>query len=501
MKSDSRGSHVIGAAGVFSLTAMWLWWMAAHRFSFTYDEGIYVEGARRILAGEAPYRDFFALMGPGTFWLQALALRVFGMTLAASRTVMILDVAVLATCVYWLIARRVGIAYAAWCSAALVILETANQGIAIPSHRWDSAALAVLAVTICASGQQRYATLAAGCCAAFAAWTTPPVVLVTVAILIWLVIEDRVNVIPYLAGCAAVSIGCITDLVFQGALRPMIEQALWDSSHYGGANYLPYGTLFGRGYGQFFTGAASFEIPVRAIVMLGFILPVILPPIAALCFPAWRKSRDLRLIFLGGAALVCSTYPRMDLPHLTYTAPLFYALLAILGPSIPWPQVRGALFAAATLLIAVFAFNALAQHSGEQELQTQVGTIRALPEDASFVRDLDRAMPKRGTLFVFPYLPIASFLTLSRNPTRYSYLQPAMMSARDETEAIAELRRCPPAKVLYFNFDEQELLSIWPASDPARLRFRDLEAYLSRNYRRTGEIQSSKHTFEILEPE
>ncbi len=57
--------------------------MIARRFSLTFDEGIYVDGARRILAGQVPYRDFFIVMGPGTFWLQALALRALGMTLAA----------------------------------------------------------------------------------------------------------------------------------------------------------------------------------------------------------------------------------------------------------------------------------------------------------------------------------------------------------------------------------------------------------------------------------
>ena len=89
MKSDSHGSHVIGASAVFVLAGLWLWWMIDRRFLLTFDEGIFVDGSRRILSGQVPYRDFFILMGPGTFWLQALALRLFGMTLAASRAVMI----------------------------------------------------------------------------------------------------------------------------------------------------------------------------------------------------------------------------------------------------------------------------------------------------------------------------------------------------------------------------------------------------------------------------
>src|SRR5580693_8100767 len=151
MKSDSQRSHVIGATAVFVLAGLWLWWIIDRRFLLTFDEGIFVDGSRRILSGQVPYRDFFILMGPGTFWLQALALRVFGMTLAASRAILILDLATLAACVCWLVSRQAGGAVAAWTAALLVILETASAGIAIPSHRWASAALSTLAITICAS--------------------------------------------------------------------------------------------------------------------------------------------------------------------------------------------------------------------------------------------------------------------------------------------------------------------------------------------------------------
>src|SRR5487761_716296 len=104
------------AAAVFALTALWLYWLNARRFVLSFDEGIFVDGARRILAGQVPYRDFFILMGPGTFWLQALALRVFGMTLAASRAIVILDLSILAACVFWLVSR-ISVAYAAWTAA------------------------------------------------------------------------------------------------------------------------------------------------------------------------------------------------------------------------------------------------------------------------------------------------------------------------------------------------------------------------------------------------
>jgi hypothetical protein len=129
-----------------------------------------------------------------------------------------------------------------------------------------------------------------------------------------------------------------------------------------------------------------------------------------------------------------------------------------------------------------------------------VGVIRASREDISFVRGLEQEIPRGSSLFVFPYLPIASFLTVSQSPTRYSYLQPGMMGGPDEASVLADLRGRPPARVLYFNLGERELMGIWPASDPSRLRFRALETYLSANYHQVGAIPTAKRTFDILEP-
>src|ERR1700722_14570615 len=229
---------------VFALTGLWLYWLYARRFVLIGDEGIFVDGARRILDGQVPYRDFFIVMGPGTFWLSALALRALGLTLAASRAVMVLDLSTMAACVFWLVSR-VNAAYAAWVAAVLVILETADSSIALPTHRWDSAAFATFAVTICAAQPGRWGIFAAGCGAAFAGWITPPAALVCLALAGWLWFEDRAKLWPFVAGCAAVTICCATALAIQGALSPMIHQLFWTGSNYSASNHMLYGDRFG----------------------------------------------------------------------------------------------------------------------------------------------------------------------------------------------------------------------------------------------------------------
>ena len=487
------------AAAVFALTGLWLYWLNARRFVLVGDEGIFVDGARRILAGQVPYRDFFIVMGPGTFWLQALALHVFGITLAASRAVMVLDLSIMAACVFWLVSR-VNAVYAAWTSAVLVILETADPAMALPTHRWDSAAFATLALTICATQSPRWAIFAAGCCAAFAGWITPPVALVGVATVVWMWMEDRKQLVPYLAGCAAVTIVCAAVLAVQGALMPMMHQLFWTGSNYSASNHMFYGSRFG-GYAQLFADARALELIPRGLIVLGLTLPAILPLFIVLSFWSQRKDPFFRLLFLGGLALIVSSYPRMDVSHLTYIAPLLYALTAILAASIPWPKARMAAFATCTLLATLFAWHGIAQHGSEISLESSVGAIRASRDDVAFVRNLQQEVPQGSRLFVFPYLPMAHFLTLDRNPTRYSYLQPGMMNDDDESTVIGELIVDPPERILYFDLPESEILRIWPKTDPTRLRLRRIEAYLASNYHRLSSIGYGQGSFEILQPD
>ncbi len=61
-------SRPFGAALAASVAAAaFLWWLAGRRYLASNDEGIFLDGALRILRGQAPYRDFFILMGPGSF--------------------------------------------------------------------------------------------------------------------------------------------------------------------------------------------------------------------------------------------------------------------------------------------------------------------------------------------------------------------------------------------------------------------------------------------------
>src|SRR5579871_2041065 len=143
---------LVGATGVFIIAAALLWWLAGRRLVWIMDEGIYLDGARRLLAGQMPYRDFFALTGPGTFWNVAAFFKIFGTSLAAARALLVLDVALIAACMYWLAARFSSRVLGFWLAGFFVALLGGDKDALVVNHRWDSAALSVAGVTLLAAG-------------------------------------------------------------------------------------------------------------------------------------------------------------------------------------------------------------------------------------------------------------------------------------------------------------------------------------------------------------
>lgn len=60
-----------GAAGALA-------WIAGRRGLFAFDQSILFDGGWRVLAGQVPFRDFVAPVGPVPFWLQGAAFALFG---------------------------------------------------------------------------------------------------------------------------------------------------------------------------------------------------------------------------------------------------------------------------------------------------------------------------------------------------------------------------------------------------------------------------------------
>ncbi|MBV9771328.1 MAG: glycosyltransferase family 39 protein [Bryobacterales bacterium] len=484
---------------VFVAAVLVLWLLFGNRLILnTNDEGIYLDAAERILHGQKPYVDFFGYMSPGSFWTQALAFRLFGVTMAAARLPVILYIALECGLVYWLVERFASRTAALLTSLFFLAFETADPSMITAQHRWDSSALSLASVALCVGAQselRRAWLVASGMLVALATLATPSVALLAFATLVWLLSPSghRLRAGWYLLGFLIIGAVAAAGLWLNGILPALLNQLSWLSRNYSGVNAMPYGSIIG-GYRSLFEGAGAWEMPVRFCVVFCVALPAVLPVIALVggsVFWAQRKSskESLRAVIphllLSILALAASTYPRADVAHLAYVAALPYAVTGILVYRCVSPPWRAGIGIFIAFWAAVFAAQAQLPGSFER-LHTPVGAVQASAMDAAVVKDLlSRVLPNQS-LFVYPYKPLLYFLTQARNPTRYSYLAPGMMTGEDARVVLCELEASPPAWVLYMDLNRTEFERVFPAAGRGDPHYPDLESWIQKNYRSTN---------------
>jgi 4-amino-4-deoxy-L-arabinose transferase-like glycosyltransferase len=523
-----RRQEVLVGVAVAAICLVYVWWIAGAAFNFGVDEGIYFEGGRRIAAGQTVYRDFFVLTGPLTFWIEGGLASWFGTNIPILRLPLLLDVTFLAWAVYWLASRFENRWFAAGLSLVFLVFES-RLNLLVVKHRWDSAALATAAVLVALAAQRRGSRLLwmlSGALVAAAAWATPSIVWVAVPLVVWsgrgagtpacgaetllgagcsfdvpsmprAPTAPRWSFASLLGGAAAVSAAGAAYLASRHALGPMIAAMRWTAANYTQANELPYGAvnLAAGAPGLFRKALYAFEA-----------LPAIVPAMALLGW-AWRlwRRRDRAEILVVAPllgvviGLVLSAWPRWSSAQLLFVSAIPFALCGILLHRTIPPHWRSSLYSAILLIAAVSGVQKAVAVSGRTEFSTRAGWLRGTPEDAEYLEPFERRIQPGDSLFVFPYLPILYPLLDGRNPTRFLYLQPGMMTAEDERQAIAEVDAGRPRWVVMADLSAATVLNAWPGSDPARIPMEAMHGYLRSHYRTVDRVDGKWGPMTILE--
>lgn len=495
----AKRSDFAGAGIVFLCAAALFWWLAGHRLIPISDEGLYLDGARRLLAGQALYRDFFVLTGPGTFWNVAAFFRIFGVSLASARALLVCDLTVIATGIYWLATRFHSRALGFWLASFFAALLVGDSGRLVVDHRWDSAACLMMSALLLRSGRWWQIGLA-GVAAGYAAWITPPILLALAPMFAWSFFERRwAGVFCFGSGIAAVSAGATGALFATGSFGPFVHHFAWIASQYSGANRFAYGGIIG-GYGPLFSDAHGLELWIRVFLVFFIALPAIAPILAVVTVAAARRVWNKPMVALLACAIasVVACAPRLDVTHLMYASPLNYVVAACALASILPPRLRMALVMALSLGAGMFLWNGISQRRRLEMAKTREGVVVGEHGDLSLDLELEAVVRPGESFFAFPYVPLAYFLTQGRNPTRYSYLQPGMMSNADENTALGALIQSPPGKVLYIDVPVEAYLRMFPSSDPKRLRMQKIEDWLRANYEKDEEFRRRHPGYDLL---
>src|SRR3984957_18365594 len=120
----------------------------------TPPEGLLVYGAVRIVHGQVFARDFFEVVGPGTFYWLALFFKLFGVTFAATRICLVVTSLGTALAMYFL-SRRICTQYQVLPSILLVGTYFGTLWPSI-SHHVDSNCFALLAVVCMIVWQEKH---------------------------------------------------------------------------------------------------------------------------------------------------------------------------------------------------------------------------------------------------------------------------------------------------------------------------------------------------------
>lgn len=478
------------------------------------DEGILLQGAQRILAGQVLYRDFFSFYTPGSYYALALLFKIFGSSLPVARTSLALAGAVLSSITY-LLARRVCSRSIALTLAALATLTTLPYRFLV-LHNWDSTLWACLALYCAVRLLEVPSRTWAFALGLFASLT----VLFEQSkgaglclglgmgfLAIWFLqgrrnLLKRAEFLSLVIGFAGPIAIAFAYFASQHAASTMLADWLWPLQHYSRANRVPYGyqnwsddarhQLFGTG------SLAERVIKVLAISPC-FWIPV-LPLIAVGLLAYWivqarhnsaadAKSAYYVIVAAGFVGLSLSILlVRADIIHFMYLQPLNCLVLAWLldGRDLPGRLVRSAgHFLIAYVAIALVLFG-LVPLLGARAAHHQVATRRGVVttgEKETVVDYVQARIPAGETILVYPYLPLYYYLTGTFSPGRYDYFQPGMHTREQADEIVRELATRRVRVVLFeINFSDKVSHS-WPGTPLTAIVEDPVADYIARNYR------------------
>ncbi len=464
------------------------------------DEGTLIYDAVRVTQGQVPYRDFFEVMGPGTFYWAALFFKLFGITWLATRIALMVTSIASAFLIFFL-TRRLRTRFD---TLPAIFLLAVLFGHAWPSisHHGDSNLLALLsfaAFVVWIDKRWPALLVATGSLAALTTCVLQPKgILLFLAFLMLLVVLCRkeMGFASYVAllvtGYIAI-IACV--LLFfwtAGGLHDYVyANFVWPLTRYSDVNSVPYGLgideFYWKSWIQSFSAAISPAVAyiVAGILIIPFLivaaLPVILPTIA-LCNRPRAFSRELLPYWIAGWALWLSEIHRKDITHLVYGSPLLIILLICLLSQLRRPFAWTAIKVTAVSAIALAAFNVCLTLTAHVKTETARGELQMFKKDP-ILGFLNTHVKPGDELFVYTYSPIYYFLSGANNPTRYSILMYQINTNAQFLEATHSLEASTVRYVIWDNLvDSKNFRTFFPDYHPPPKAERALEKYIDQNF-------------------
>jgi hypothetical protein len=465
------------------------------------DEGVLLNGAERMLRGSRLYGDFFEFLPPGGFLLTEAWFSLAGTSIASVRALAILTIVGIACFTYlacWQASKNAPL------SVLLAIgWVVTSQGIWTQvSHHWFTtlfSMVAAWAALVSVEHAQRYLRwpLIAGTAAGMATMVTPHrgALVMLAAVPAFLNLRrHRIELITYVLGCALVPVGLLAYVVSHEALTAAFDDViLFTAVRYAPIQSVPFGS------GEFGFGPLKYLFPLAALLTL-------------LVYAIdWRASlRDYvlwRCTALGLAGFV-GCFPRPDIAHIGFAAPLACPLLACCLTRLTqrwrpvWWRYRYLVVVVAGVVIGLCVSSGVYFLQISQEARR--GKIVATPRGsvaffgpAGVPELLARiaAMPSDDAYFFYPTLSMLSFLSGREQVSKYDLFMPGYtLPSQYQDACISVMRRASWVVIDRRSTDPNILKQGYPAirdgEPPEKKRF---EQALDGGF----DLVSQEATFEL----
>jgi len=460
------------------------------------DEGLLVYGAVRVVQGQVFARDFFEVVGPGTFYWVALFFRLFGVTFFAVRACLFvtsLGIALLS----FALSRRVCVRYRA---LPCLVIGATSFGALWPtiSHHVDSncaALLCVFIITVWLDTDKPKLLWVGGIAAGVTAcFHLPKGVLVFFALLLWLFAQRQRrpawlrNAVHLTAGFAGV-LGCVL-LYFwsQHAAWDLLNATfIWPSQHYGGVNQVSYAHgIFGEYWDVWGFDASRLQWTMGLAALLIFphlviaALPVLLPLLGLSDRSSFSRP-EISLYWLTGWAIWYSEFHRKDIYHLVFGAPLL-VILTVYYLQRSRHRIAGVCLQLVMISAVGLALASLGLASVAHSTQTRVGSVSIFKPDPVEAQ-MELRIPVGQEILVYPSNPEYYFLSETRNPIRYGGLMYNYNSQAEFQNVVAILDQ---HKIKYVVWDTGymawNLKATFPSATPPTPEQLVVEPYLESHY-------------------
>ena len=525
-KATMQGSKVRGftVLALFLLSFLYLC-LFRHVTALEPDEGIILQGAQRILAGQVVYRDFFSFYTPGSYYALAGIFRIFGSSLGVAR-VALAGVGALLSVLTYLLALRVSSRSMALTLAALGTLTTLPYRFLV-LHNWDStlwACLALYAAVRLLENPTRKWAFGVGSLASLTVLFEQSkgaglcLGLGMGALAIFIVRRRSPLNGPQWLWMAA---GFVWPLALtfawfasQHSTAVMLADWFWPLGHYSRANHVPYGYQNWSEASRhlLFETGSLFERAIK-LLAIGPLLWIPFLPFAAVGFfgistlRVWRerdrgtqsggtKGDSSILIPACMVGLWLSVVvTRTDILHFMYLQPLNCVLLAWILDSAEWqgrlrrfvqPWLAAYVIAALFLLGMIPLAGVGAAHN---QVVTRRGILTTNGKD-TVIEYVQAHVPSGSKILVYPYLPLYYFATATFSPSRYDYFQPGMHTQEQAEEIIEQLASQRVGVVLFETNFADKIPHAWPGTLPSTVAQDPVADYIRMNYRSCADLMS-----------